>query len=427
MNIAELQQQRNTNIQALHALNELEDFNDDTLKKFDDLEVEIEEFDKRIALSARALKHEATQAKAPIETKVLEPDLVISAPRETKGPGLYFAKMARAIAAGKGNEHVTIAFATKAFGESHPVTKQLLAGSGTGVNLVPEDFAADVIELLRNKTSVRMLGARTIGMPNGNLTLPRQNGATSAAYVPENTAQDIAIASFESLQMSAKKLMSVTAMSNEFLMWNTYNADALVRDDIIQAMSIAEDSQFLRGTGSPTEPTSLLEVITAAGNVIAAAPGASPTNQTVKFELGSMEQALLDSNIPMVNPGWTMAPRTYIFLKNLVDGNGNAAFPEMDGGTLRGFPLVHTNQIPTNLGIGGDESEIYLVDYNEWLIGETGQMMMETTNTGSIQVGGGLVSTFANDLTAIRVISHHDFGARHEQGGAVLSGVQWAA
>jgi len=432
MALSELQQTRNDKVIALRALNDLDDFNDETLKQFDALETEIEHINARIERDQRTLKQEALNAlfvkdttTTPTHSTPIEG--VIVAPREKTEPGIRFAQMARAVAAGNGLQQNSINWASKAFGESHPVTKQLLAGSGTGVNLVPEDFATEVIELLRGRTSVRVLGARTIGMPNGNLTLPRQNGATSAAYIAENTARDIDIASFESLQMTAKKLISMTALSNELLMWNTYNADALVRDDLLQVMALAEDSQFLRGTASPTEPTSLREVIVAFGNTRTVVPGTSPTLQTVKFDLGAAEQGLLDANIPMIRPAWTFSPRTYMFLKNLVDGNGNAAFPEMNTGTLRGYPFVQTTQVPSNLGVGSDESEIYFVDYNEWLIGENASMMMETTSSGSIQVAGALVSTFANDLTAIRIISHHDFMARHEAGGFILEGVQWSA
>ena len=61
--------------------------------------------------------------------------------------------------------------------------------TGEGGALIPQDFMADLIELLRASTAVRGAGPMEVGMPMGNLTIPRLAGGATAAY--QNELDDI--------------------------------------------------------------------------------------------------------------------------------------------------------------------------------------------------------------------------------------------
>ena len=54
--------------------------------------------------------------------------------------------------------------------------------TGEGGALIPQDFMADLIELLRASTAVRGSNPMEVGMPMGNLTIPRLAGGATAAY-----------------------------------------------------------------------------------------------------------------------------------------------------------------------------------------------------------------------------------------------------
>jgi len=67
------------------------------------------------------------------------------------------------------------------------------------------------------------------------------------------------------------------------------------------------------------------------------------------------------------------------------------------------------------------------VSGSQLILADTRRLQLLTTNTGSFQVSDALVSTFANDLTALRVISEHDFNCRHAECVAVLDTVLWGS
>ena len=51
--------------------------------------------------------------------------------------------------------------------------------------------------------------------------------------------------------------------------------------------------------------------------------------------------------------------------------------------TILGRPVIEINDLPTNLGAGTDESEIYFGDFSYYLIGDREEMGVETTTVGA--------------------------------------------
>ena len=87
-----------------------------------------------------------------------------------------------------------------------------------------------------------------------------------------------------------------------------------------------------------------------------------------------------------------------------------------------------TTQIPTNLGAGGNESEIYFVNFADCYIGEDTTLSIAISTEASYKdAGGNTVSAFQRDQTLIRVISKHDFAPRHVESVAVGTGITWGA
>jgi HK97 family phage major capsid protein len=67
-----------------------------------------------------------------------------------------------------------------------------------------------------------------------------------------------------------------------------------------------------------------------------------------------------------------MVPRSKNHLITFRDSNGNLIYPEMrnERPTIHQHPVFMTNNIPTNLGAGSDETELYPVDASEVVLGE---------------------------------------------------------
>lgn len=303
------------------------------------------------------------------------------------------------------------------------IAAALNTGTGSaGGFIVPPGYVPEVVELLRPASVVRKLGARTIPMPAGTLTMPRHTAGSTASYVTESTDIPTSQPAFGPLTLSKKKLVALVPVSNDLIRFSSPAANSLVRDDIVQGIGTREDQAFIRDDGTGNTPTGLRYQATG-GAVIPA--NATANVQNVKNDLGKAELSLLNGNVKMIQPGWIMSPRSLVFLQNLVDGNGNHVFPEIAAGQLRNKPYAVTTSIPDNLGAGGDESEVYLVDFNDAIIGEATGLIIDISKEGTYKEAGNLVSAFSRDETLVRAITEHDFGMRHIPSVAVLTAVKW--
>jgi len=321
---------------------------------------------------------------------------------------------AKAIAEKKWGDIEMVAAVDKALGES------TLAGGGA---LVPEDMAESVIEFLRARAVVRRAGAMSLPMPNGTLTLPRIAQGATAAYGGESQNITNSDQQFGQIVMTARKLAVLTPVSNELLADASPQVDALVRDDLVQAASVREDLAFIRGDGASNTPKGMLNWAVA-GNKF---NSAGTTVANVTDDLGTALQNLEDANIPLVRPGWLFAPRTKKALMTARGSDGQLIFqPEMSQGTLMGFPFFVTTQIPTNLGGGTNESEVYLADFAQMMIGETAEMDVRVFDGATYFDGSQLQSGVSRDETVIRLTMRHDFAPRFVGNDiSVIEAVTW--
>ena len=303
-------------------------------------------------------------------------------------------------------------------------TKAMAAGDATaGGFLVPPQYSQEVIEFLRARTVVRRLGARSLPMPTGTVKMPKLSGGATAYYLGENTNATISQPALSQLTLSFKKLITMVPVSNDLLRYSSPGADAIVRDDTVNAMRVREDSAFIRDTGSDQAPKGL-RFWAHPDNILTMT--ATPSIQKTFTDLGRLVQLLLDANIPMISPAWVMAPRTEMFLKTLINSNGVPVFlPEMVAGTLWGFPYGVTTGVPTNVGSSSNKSELYLVDMAQVIIGEAMQLIVDASQEAAYHDGTTVQAAFSLDQTVVRAIAEHDLGVRHDKAIAVLTELTW--
>jgi HK97 family phage major capsid protein len=149
--------------------------------------------------------------------------------------------------------------------------------------------------------------------------------------------------------------------------------------------------------------------------------------ENVIHDLGRLITLLMQSNVRMIRPSWVMAPRTQIALMTALDANSNYVFrQEMLGGTLWGWPFATTTQIPIDLTVTVTaESELYLADFADVVIGETTSLMLSASDTAAYHDGSGVVSAFSLDQNVVRAIVEHDMVVRHAESIAYLKDVDW--
>jgi HK97 family phage major capsid protein len=341
-----------------------------------------------------------------------------------KRPGsLIAARFIRCMAAGRGNKADAARFAGDVLKDGM-VQRALSASIGSqGGFTLPDTISADIIEFLRPMTVVRALNPTLAPLPNGTLTMSKLTGGVAAGYIGENKDITATQQTFGQVKMAAKKLACLVPISNDLIRYQSgIAADSIVRDDMASGIAQAEDAAFIRGAGTSFSPKGLRNWAVAA-NLIAANGTINLAN--VVQDLGKLRLALRKANVRFLRPGWIMSPRTENFLLTLLTVNGVYAFrDEMMTGKLWNLPYKVTTLIPENLGAGSD-SELYLADFADVVIGEVPNIVVETSTEASYFDGAQLQSAFSLDQTVIKLIIEHDLAVRHQESIAVLTGVQW--
>jgi HK97 family phage major capsid protein len=347
--------------------------------------------------------------------------LVSEVPKADRGIGA--ARFIRAMAAGKADPERAAKWAKKQWGADDPMTKILEASEdAAGGVLIPTQHSNEVIELLRERAVFRGMSPTTVPMPTGSLQIPKITGGATATYIGESQNIVKTEQTTGMVNLTWKKLAALVPISNDFLRYESYGADSMVRNDLVAAMADREDIAFIRGDGTEFTPKGLLHFAPAANKFDA--------NATVNIDniTADVMQAILklrNAHVRMINVGWLWSPRTTLYLKSLRDTNSNFVFKaELDAGTFFGFPYDDTTNIPDDLG-ASTESEVYLCDFADVVLGESMNMMIDTSTEASYWDGSALQSAYSKDLTLMRVISEHDLGVRHDASIVVIEAVKW--
>lgn len=300
-----------------------------------------------------------------------------------------------------------------------------LADGGAGI---PEQFSSELIELLRNGTMFRSMGPVIVPMPRGSLTIGKQTGASTLSYLGESENYAVSQPSFGNITLQAKKAGGIVAITEELLNDSPLIGAQVIRDDLVAGLRILDDSTMIRSAGGENSPTGVRYQLDAANVLTAAMAGAASTSAEIEDDLMRMLRRLLESNIPMTRPGWMMANRSFLHLAALRDSNGNKIFPElMTTKMLHGMPVSTGNQIPINLGGGSDESEVYLGDFAQVYIGETGGIELSTEPGAAYFDGSTVQSAFSRDEVPIKVRFRNDMRLRHTASFVVLQTVLWGS
>lgn len=292
-----------------------------------------------------------------------------------------------------------------------------------GGALIPQDFMADLIELLRAATVVRGSSPMTVGMPMGNLTIPRLAGGASAGYQGE--LDDIALTeeAFDDVNFVAKKLTAMVPVSNDLIRRAPIGVEEIVRDDLVQTIGRREDLAFLRGDGTGKSPVGFRSLVLPANLIVIPAGG---DLDAVVAGLSALMLTLVNGMSRMLRPHWFMAPSLIRFISTRRDEVGGFYYKdEIARGSLEGIPWSYTQQIPTNLG-AGNGSEIYLVDMADAVIADTLNIQVDASDVAAYYgTDGQVVSAFQRDQSVFRIISEHDFNMRHLQSLAIGQTSDW--
>ena len=477
MKVADLMKQRGVAFDSFRALAEQPTLTAEETTEYEtrrqavrDLDSQIERAREAQELAARTAEPAAgqpqTRATVPARAEsdpYLSDEAAVRVGVSTKR-GLVVGGMVRMIGRAQAAFVNPVELAIQQYGDGHPVvaaTRALVVGTGdSGGFIVPPDYQAEIIELLRPQAQVRGSNPRTMPMPRGTMRLPGQNSAASAGYGAEGAKIPSSQQKLRSIVATFKKLTALVPISNDMMRYASPAVDAFVRDDLVKIIALTEDKNFLLSDGTLDTPMGYLGfanlwvaqnggtvgVWSTTANSVYAVNGADPANSTggnfitsasafslatAASELGGAVNRLDAANVPDSRRVWFMNPRSYNYLFNVQNSLGVYVYrDELSKGALLGYPVKKTTQIGTSYlssdGTQSDLSFVFLAEMDETIILDSMQLELAVSREGTYVDGGGTtVSAFQSDQTLIRAVAEHDFQMRHDQSVAVIQAVRW--
>lgn len=234
--------------------------------------------------------------------------------------------------------------------------KQRTLNSADEADLFGEDYrGSEFIDVLRNASSVMRAGARVMNGLAGDVKIPKKLTASSAAWIAteggDASATEMTVGS---VALTPKTLGAYTDITRQLMIQSSMDVEALVRDDLAQALALAIDLAALEGTGANGQPTGILNTSGVSTTTFA---GVNPTFA----EVVAMETALADDNALMGNLGYIMRSNMYGALKTTEKASGTAQFVVEPGNTINGYNAFVSNQ--------GTDGNAYFGNFSDLLVG----------------------------------------------------------
>jgi HK97 family phage major capsid protein len=304
--------------------------------------------------------------------------------------------------------------------------------NSAGGFLVHPEWMPDILGLLRAQAVVRRAQPRLVPFAKEMNQTSISSGAT-AYYRTENsniTPSELVVA--DAPLLTPKNLTGLVPVSN-WLLTDAPEADSMVRTDIAEVIGLREDLAFLQGTGTGGEPLGMKNMVGRTVNPI--------TVPTDGFYM-SLPQFRAFKNVTRLfnsqNPRWVLFinPAILNHWEGLTDADGRFLADsnilrineDQRSGTMDGVPFFATTQIPINITTGSSADTTYfiLVDANELIIGDKGEMEFAVSTEASYTPDGGTtwISAFQATQTLFRASIRHDIAHRRPNHIIVQGGVR---
>lgn len=223
--------------------------------------------------------------------------------------------------------------------------------AGKGQEIVAED-KLNILAPLRDALVLSAAGANFMTGLVGNVSIPTYSGST-VGWAGEVDAASDGAGTFGEVELSPKRLTAYVDISKQFLIQDSVSAEALLRKDIVDALSNKLEATILGAVaGDATKPAGLFAGVTADTAAITFA------------DILKMEQNLEEANVSG-NIKFIASPATKAVLRTTaVGGTKSDLRMLMEGNEIDGIPTLVTN--------GMTAKGLILGNFNDLVIGQWG-------------------------------------------------------
>jgi HK97 family phage major capsid protein/HK97 family phage prohead protease len=294
--------------------------------------------------------------------------------------------------------------------------RDLTSTATTGGELIGTDhLGGSFIELLRNATMVRQMGARVLENLTGNISIPKLVAGAAGSWVAENAAASETTQTTGEVNMNPKTVTAYTEIGRRLMIQSDPSVEQLIREDLAASVGLAVDQAAISGSGTDNQPTGILNT-SGIGAVTDTATngGAIDWSKVVDLEKEvAIDNALMQALYYLTNPKVVGSMKQTPKQSSGVEGN--FILDPDRGGRLNGYPVGITNQVPSNLtkGAGTNLSAMIFGNFRDLIIAEWGTLDV-------------LVDRFADStkgLTRVSVFLDADIAVRHAQSFAACQDI----
>jgi HK97 family phage major capsid protein/HK97 family phage prohead protease len=226
------------------------------------------------------------------------------------------------------------------------------------------------IDILRNRSVVRTLGARVLSGLEGNVTFARQTGTPSVTWQGgEHTSVTAADQTLGQLSMTPRTAIVITDVSEQLLKQSNPSAEQFVLTDLAAQVSLAVDSAALVGAGG-AQPLGILNTTGVTTN--------QDASSATYAKVLEFPRVAASANAVRGNPGFvTNAAGAAILMQKARFSNTDTPLWEgnLFDGSLVGFRAMSSEQLASGRIIFGS--------WDELVIGEWGVLELATDTGGT--------------------------------------------
>lgn len=277
---------------------------------------------------------------------------------------------------------------------------------------VPTPLSAAIIDKARAQSTVFRAGAQTIPMTSSTLAIARLATDQTASWRAENVAITASDPQFERITLRSRTLAALAKMSVE-LFEDTSGLEQSIEEWLGKVLALEIDRVCYRGSGAASEPLGILNQpgVTVTGSI------GSPASYVAFADTPTGVLRAANAVEPYT---FVSSPRTFTSLESIVTGITS------DKTRLRPPPAwdnyanrFATNQVPINLGGATNESEAYVGDFSQLVVG----MRTNLTIEASRQASDASSYAFSQLQVWVRAYLRMDLYLRHPQHFNVLTGI----
>ena len=218
-----------------------------------------------------------------------------------------------------------------------------------GGNLVSTELlSGSFIEILRNKMAIMEAGVTMLTGLEGNISIPKQDGTTSAYWVGEGGAPTEGQQSFTQISMTPKTIGAFTDFTRRTLLQSSIDIEAFVRDDIAKKIALELDRTAIYGTGSSNQPLGLKDT--------SGIGSQSLTSFGTFAEYIGMETDVAVANAEGGSMKYLINASARGALKSTEKASNTGMFV-FDNNQINGYDAIVSNQLDNNDAIFGDFSQ----------------------------------------------------------------------